>query len=220
MLRYIYTSLLFFIVSFGYSQEVVSWNEIPRGFTLGVNVAGPVYKLLDSDRSGISFLTRINIKEDLFFFGELGFENISFEKTAYSYDSNGSFLKVGAEIDMLPRKEAGSFDNLLIGLHYGFALHEQEASSFFIENGYWDDYSGSIASNTVNTHWVELSAGPRAEVFKNLYLSWNLHIRVSLTDNNNSILEPYIIPGFGSGDNRLNAGFSYVLEYLIPWNRR
>ncbi|MCA1744256.1 MAG: DUF6048 family protein [Bacteroidales bacterium] len=219
MLRYIFISTLIFLGVSAHAQLLEEAVETPRGFTLGVNLAGPINKLFDNDRTGISFFTRISIKEDLFFIGEAGFENVNFEKSAYHYDSNGTFVRLGAELDMLPKKEEGSFDNLLIGLQYGFALQEQVASHFLVENGYWDDYTGRMGANTINTHWIELSAGPRAELFKNFYLSWNLHIRVKVADNNTSLLEPYIVPGFGSGDNRLNAGFSYTLEYMIPWNR-
>ncbi|GAO29310.1 DUF6048 family protein [Geofilum rubicundum] len=219
MLRYIFISVLFFLSLSVRSQVVQEVVEVPRGFTLGVNLAGPINKLFDTDRTGISFLTRINLKEDLFFIGEAGFENVNFEKTAYHYDSNGTFIRVGAEMDVLPKKEEGSKDNLLVGLQYGFALQEQGSSYFLVENGYWEDYTGRMGSNTINTHWIELSGGPRAELFKNFYMSWNLHIRVSVASNNASLMEPYIVPGFGNGDSRLNAGFSYVLEYMIPWTR-
>ncbi len=219
MLRYIFISTLLLVSISVRPQLVQERMETSRGFTLGVNLAGPINKLFDTDRTGFSFLTRINLKENLFFIGEAGFENVNFEKTAYHYDSNGTFIRLGAELDVLPERKEGSNDNLLIGLQYGFALQEQVASYYFVENGYWDDYSGRMGANTINTHWVELSAGPRAELFKNFYLSWNLHIRVKVANNNTSLLEPYIVPGFGSGDNRLNAGFSYVLEYMIPWNR-
>ena len=219
MLRYIFISTLFFLCASAQSQLVQEVVNTPRGFTLGVNLSGPIKRLFDNDRTGISFLTRINIKENIFLIGEAGFENVNFEKTAYHYDSNGTFVRLGAEIDMLPEKEEGSFDNLLIGLQYGLALQEHVASHFFVENGYWEDFTGRMDANTINTHWVELSAGPRAELFKNFYLSWNIHIRVSVANSNTSLLEPYIVPGFGSGNKRLNAGFSYVLEYMITWNR-
>lgn len=70
MLRYIFISVLFFLSLSVRSQVVQEVVEVPRGFTLGVNLAGPINKLFDTDRTGISFLTRINLKEDLFFIGE------------------------------------------------------------------------------------------------------------------------------------------------------
>jgi hypothetical protein len=217
MLRYISISIgmLFTGQCFGQTLEPV--RHSPQGFTLGINLAGPVNKIADRDRTGFSFISRANLMEDYFIKGESGFENVSFQRDKYHYESNGTFLKLGVEKDVLPTAEAGSNDNFLVGLHYGYALQEHGSSQYVIENGYWDDFTGRRSTSTLNTHWLEFSIGPRAEVFKNFYMSWNMHIRVSIIRDTKDIMRPYIIPGFGNGDNRLNAGFSYTLEYMIPW---
>lgn len=221
MLRYISISLLLLISVASWSQTIVKeQSSVNQGITVGVNLAGFVNRIIDNDRTGISFLSRVNLNSNLFVAAEAGYENVSFEKSAYNYFSNGTFFKIGLEKDMLPDKEKGTNDNILIGLHYGFALQEQGSDYFFVENGYWDDYSGRLGTNTLNTHWLELSAGPRAELFKNVYMSWGMHFRVAVATSNTSIMEPYIIPGFGSGDKRVNLGFSYSIEYMIPWNRK
>ncbi len=191
----------------------------PVGFTLGFNLAGPFNSILDADRTAFSFITRLNLKENLFFRGEAGFENINFKKEAYHYESNGSFIKGGVEINAITKAEPTTNAQLLFGLHYGIALQKQNASTFIIENSYWKDYTGRIGSHTANHHWLELSGGPRIELFSNFYISWILQIRIITFKNNPEILRPYLIPGFGNGDTRLNGGFAYTLEYLIPWKK-
>ncbi len=219
MLRYIFISLFLGAgIVAGAQVQKEKWQP-SKGFTLGVNLAGPVNKAFDKSRSGISFLSRMSVKDQMIFLAEAGYENVSFSKKRYHYTSNGTFLKAGLEYDVFKEKEAGSNDNLLFGLHYGYALQEQSASYFIIENGYWDDYTGSIGTNTVNTHWIELTGGPRMELFKNFYMAWTFHLKVAIYRDNPNILAPYLIPGFGNGDNRLNAGFSYTMEYLIPWKK-
>lgn len=223
MLRYIYISaLLLFFVGFGKAQNNEELdkidkllNPVPKGFTLGVNLASPVNHFFDKDRTGVSFLTRINLSDKWFFVGEAGYENVSFNKEAYQYESNGTFIKIGAEIDMLSKKKSLR-DNLFIGFQYGLALQGQSASHFLVENGYWSDYQGRVSSETLNTHWVEVSAGPRTEILKNFFIGWKVHIRASFINGGQDLLKPYIVPGFGNGDNRVNGGFSYTLEYMIP----
>ncbi len=219
MLRYIFISL-FFVGLFPLKgqTETGKW-EPSRGFSLGVNVSGPINRIFDKDRSGISFISRMSVKNQLIFLAEAGYENISFENSRYNYSSNGSFLKAGLEYDVFGEKELGSNDNLLFGLHYGFALQEHSSSQFVIENVYWGDYSGHKGAYTTSTHWIELSGGPRMELFKNFYMGWVFQIKVALYRNNPDILLPYLIPGFGNGDNSINAGFSYTLEYMIPWKK-
>jgi len=225
MLRYIFFSMALFCSGMTYGQAKEEFRKAtenlpkaPQGITLGVNLAGPFNSLMDGDRSGFSFVSRFNLAEDYFFMGEAGFEQISFEKEAYDYESNGTFLKAGIEKDILNNKRS-VVDNLLMGLQYGFALQSQSASRFLVNNGYWDDYEGSIGSETLTSHWFELSAGPRAELFKNFYIGWKIHLRVSLVNTGQDVMKPYIIPGFGNGDNSVNAAFSYTLEYMIPWKK-
>jgi hypothetical protein len=191
----------------------------PQGITLGVNLAGPINKAFDNDRTGLSFISRVNIAKDYFLIGEVGYENISFKREHANYTSNGTFLKVGAEIDVMKKKEEWSNDNLMLGLHYGIGVQEHGASQFVIKNGYWNDYEGRVPSYFISTQWLEFSIGPRTEVFKNFYMAWNIHLRLAVLRDNSADLKPYIIPGFGNGDNRFNAAFSYTLEYMIPWKK-
>jgi hypothetical protein len=220
MLRYICISLfLLWSASVAYGQVADAEIATSKGFTVGVNLAGPINKLFDDGRSGISFLSRMSLKSPYSLLAEVGYENVLFENSKYSYSSNGTFFKAGVEYDVFAGKAMGSNDNLLFGLHYGYAIQEQEASSFTIENSYWGDYHGDLGVYTVNTHWLELSGGPRMELFKNFYMGWTLQLKLAVYRDNPDILSPYLIPGFGNGDNRINLGFSYSVEYLIPWNK-
>ena len=216
MLRYTYISVLFFAFTAVCAQKAEEWQPT-KGFTIGVNLVEPFTAIFNNERSGASFLSRVSFKNDIYFFGEVGFENISFKKERYNYDSNGSFFKIGAEKDMLKKKDAGKNDNLLIGLKYGYAFQEQGVSNLFITNGYWDDYYGRFRTYTVNSHWLELSFGPRMEMFKNFFVGWGFHIRATFYRNNPDIVDPYIIPGYGNGINKINGAFSFNVEYLIPW---
>ncbi|MCL2073877.1 MAG: DUF6048 family protein [Marinilabiliaceae bacterium] len=218
MLKYIYISLFLFSFSVLFSQNDDKWQPA-RGFTLGINLVEPVTAIFSDERAGVSFLSRISFKNNLNFFAEAGFENISFKRERYDYDSNGSFFKVGIENDMLKKKDVGKNDNLLIGLLYGYAFQEQKVPYLFITNGYWDDYTGQFKTYTVNSHWLELTFGPRMELFTNFFVSWGFHLKVTVYRNNPDILDPYIIPGYGNGKNKINGAFSYNLEYLIPWKR-
>jgi len=221
MLKYIYIiSILSFVCLAVTCQNKEEW--IPaKGFTLGVNLVNPVNSIFDSERIGFSFFSRITYKNDLYFFGEAGFENISFEKETYSYNSNGSFFKIGMEKDLLKmkKKEVGRNDNLLIGVCYGYAFQEQGAPKFVIANSYWSDYQGKFGNYTVQTHWLDVAFGPRAEMFKNFFMSWCLNIKFTIYQKNPNIISPYVIPGFGNGNNKVNASFSYNIEYLIPWKK-
>lgn len=225
ILSYIFINL-FCVGTFVTAQESLSLpaeeKEEPVGFTVGVNFEGPIGKFFESDKSAFSAVTHINLSPNWFFRGEAGFENLSFSSANskdrnYAYESNGSFLKAGILYDFFDVEEAGNRDNIFVGLHYGFAVQEHGSRRFEIRNGYWEDYRGSVNSYFMNTHWAEISAGPRTELLKNFYMGWTVNLRINLWRDNKEVLVPYSVPGFGSGDNNVNVGFSYVIEYFIPW---
>jgi hypothetical protein len=202
----------------------VNLEEQVQGITLGINLEGPVRRFFDSDKSAFSLVTHINLSPGWFFRGEAGFENLVFsdeneQERNYSYESNGSFIKAGVLYDFFSVDEKGNNDNIFVGLNYGFAFQEHRAGSFIIENGYWADFQGSESTYAVNTHWLEVMAGPRTELFNNLYMGWTVNLRVKILQNNSEELSPYSVPGFGNGDNTVNLGFSYVIEYMIPWKK-
>ncbi|MGQ1889429.1 DUF6048 family protein [Thermophagus sp. OGC60D27] len=207
-------------------QSLFPINEkVRRGLTLGVNLEGPIGHLFDNDKSAFSFVTHINLSSNWFFRGEAGFENLTFSESHakernYQYQSNGSFLKAGILYDFFNVDERGNNDNIFIGLNYGYALQQHGSNSLTIQNGYWDDYQASMDDYFLQTHWFELLAGPRTELLKNLYMGWTLNIRVKVFQDNSKPLKPYSVPGFGNGNNTINIGFSYLIEYFIPWQSK
>jgi hypothetical protein len=228
ILSFIFISL-FLVPGLLKSQETenraeANQQEQLQGITLGINFEGPIGRFFDSNRSAFSAVTHINLSPGWFFRGEAGFENLVFSKENekernYSYETNGSFLKAGMLYDFFSVDEKGNNDNIFIGLNYGFALQEHRTGNFTIQNGYWEDFHGSESAYVVNTHWLEVSAGPRTELLKNLYMGWTINLRVKMLQSNPEELQPFSIPGFGSGDNTVNVGFSYVIEYMIPWEK-
>ncbi len=207
-------------------QKAIDKNPDEKlGFTIGLNLGGPIGRIFDPDKSAFSAITHIKFAPNWIFRGEAGLENLSFSAANaidrnYRYKTTGSFLKAGVLYDFFDVEEPGNNDNILIGLNYGFALQEQRSDHLNIENSYWNDFDGSQGSYILNTHWLEVSFGPRTELLKDFYMSWTLNLRVKMFQDNSEVLQPYSIPGFGKGDNTVNLGFSYVLEYFIPWGRK
>ena len=218
ILKYLFISFLFLIPLNINGQNNEEWFP-SQGFTLGVNLAGPFTTIINNERNGFSFLTRISVKDQFNLYGELGFENVNFEKPEYHYNSNGSFFKLGLERNILKTAEAGRIDNLLVGAFYGFAVQQHGASRIFIPNGYWDNHAGRMGAYAMSSHWFEISGGPRMELFKNFFVGWSMHLRILIYRNNSNIMDPYLIPGYGNGGNVVNASFSYNIEYMIPWKK-
>jgi hypothetical protein len=217
MSRYLFISLsiVFLFFARGEAQEQEQ-RTIRQALALGVDLSPFVVRIFDHDRTGLAFTGRYTIKEKWFVAGEAGFENVSFEKREFDYESNGTFIRLGLDHNIFKVDEIGNNDNILIGFRYGFAWQEQTNNRFTITDGYWGDYQGSAGTSQVNSHWLELVAGVRSEIFKNFYMGWTIRLRKLILSDYPGVLAPYSMPGYGQYDNKTNLGFTYTLEYQIP----
>jgi hypothetical protein len=232
MLRYISVSLgLILICSIAFGQVKDKPVQRNQSLALGIDLAPFIIKGFEPERTGLIVLGRYGLKDKLFAIGEVGYENIEFSNTKlhpetgrvvydFNYLSNGSFLRVGLNYNIFKVDEPGNNDNILVGISYGLAYQEHSSSAYTIGNGYWSDYNGSAPTSSVTTHWMELTFGLRTEVFKNFYMGWAIRAKVLLISDNSYNMDPYAIPGFGKVENGRGLGFSYTLEYQIPFGKK
>nr|WP_321454106.1 DUF6048 family protein [uncultured Carboxylicivirga sp.] len=190
------------------------------GIAIGLNVGTFITPLFEPERLGMEATGRIKFNRKWFAVGELGYENISFDKETYSYDSDGSFLRLGVDYNIFKVEEIGNNDNIILGLRYGFGVTDYKSDRYTINDDYWGDYVGSMGSGTSTAHWGEFVFGLRSEILKNFYMGWTGRIRTLIAINNTQQLEPYAIPGYGKRDNTPNFSFTYNLEYYLPLRKK
>ncbi len=201
-------------------KEKIPYPNKKRGTAIGIDVSRFFVPLLDNDRYAFEANIKTNFKKRMFFVGSLGFENVSFDDKSYEYKSDGLYGRVGFDYDIFIVDEPNNNDNILFGLRYGFAVQDHGSDNITIEDPYWGNYTTAISSYTVNSHWIELVAGLRTELFNNFYLSFYARLKTKIASNNAEIMEPYRIPGYGRGSRSVTLGFSYIAEYQIPWGNK
>ena len=76
-----------------------------------------------------------------------------------------------------------------------------------------------LNSTIYNAHWISLVGGMRAEVFRNFFMGWSVFMNLRFYQSDYKGMEPYNIPGFGKGSNRVTVTFNYSLSYRIPMQR-
>jgi hypothetical protein len=243
-LSYLFISL-FTVVFYGNAWSQNTEQQPPTfkpssGLALGIDLAPTIVGLFDKDRSGFGFSGRINIKQKIFGVVEIGIEKTEFNKSQtfetvdslnpqyfdgrlsyqYAYNSNGTYIKSGLDFNLFKVDEINNNDNVLVGIRYGYAIQKQESPSFTIGNGYWPDYASYTSYGLANTHWIELLFGIRTEIAKNLYMGWTIRASRIISQQHEGTLEPASIPGFGKYRSNVNAGFSYTIEYQLPFSKR
>ncbi len=190
-----------------------------QGLSLGIDLSPIITHFVKDERTGIAFIGRYGIKNRLFAGAEIGYENIKYNNDTYNYKSNGTFFRIGIDYDLYNSDVYPTNNNIFIGIRYAFAWQSQESNSFTIVDSYWGDYTGSIGSNSVTSHSADVLFGLRCEVVRNFYMGWSFRGRFLIASSHSDKLKPYIVAGYGKYDNRANIGFTYTLEYQIPFNK-
>jgi len=195
-------------------------NKGNPGLAVGIDLAPYITHLFSDERFGVEANVRYTINRKWQFVSELGYENVDIADDKMMYTSNGSFMRLGFDYNMFRVEEFGNNDNILLGLRYGYALQDHECPRYYIKEGYWGDYEGGLGSSSVNSQWAEFVFGLRSEVLKNFYMGWSVRFKTVVNVAKNSQQEPYSIPGYGRRDNSSNIGFTYTLEYHIPFKKK
>lgn len=190
------------------------------GIAVGIDLAPYIMHLFNNERFGFEANTRYTINRKWALVGELGYENIDLNTDYLEYKSNGSFVRAGFDYNVFQVEELGNNDNIILGIRYAAAIQDHSCPKYVIKEGYWGDAEGSLGSATVGSHWAEFVFGLRSEVLKNFYMGWTVRMKTLISVGTETKLEPYAIPGFGRRDNQTNLGFTYTLEYHIPFKKK
>ena len=225
LFKYIFSILLIVLTisfSFGQDEHLYAEQKIKeplqlKGFKFGVNVDRFSDFQFKPERFSYEGSFDFNLNNKYFGVIEAGYSEINFKKDNYNYQSDGYFVKLGMEYNMLKKYPT---DFLGVGIKIGMADFNQQADNVIIEDSHWGSFTTNVDSRNYNAYWLEASLGVKGEIFKNIYLGWSALVRIKVSGGNDRSFQPYDIPGFGNGSKKLDLGANYYILYQIPFNRK
>ena len=228
--RFLIAILLLFTTSIAFSQDKIesktpktinSSDTIPYkyGLRIGIDLGGPISMLIDSNHKLFKGNFDARVYKDYFVSGEFGYEKFSSVTESIKYTSDGTFVMLGGDYDMLGYTP-GRNDLMAFGVRYGFATMDQTVDEYRIQNGYWqnDTYIGNIETQRAYAHWINLRMGLKVEVLHNFYLGLSGGVNFLIFDTTLENFDNEYIPGFGENKNNKSFIFNYTVMYLIPFN--
>ncbi|MGB3464204.1 MAG: DUF6048 family protein [Cyclobacteriaceae bacterium] len=146
-----------------------------------------------------------------------GRENRTEFTEAYDYESNGSFLRVGVDVNFI--KDPSEANALLIGLKYVTGSYDEE---FIFENA--NNLTGetrefSLANNSLSSRWLEVNVGLKVKMWKQLYAGFYFRYRLNRVLKGDREFGTYRVPGYGQAERRTVLGFDYYLFWRIPFKK-
>ncbi len=192
--------------------------DFPLKIKAGIEVSGPALYFTDKKILNTEAYFSIDLSEKRSFIFAGGYLNYSYSQYNYQYKNNGIFARTGFDFNLMkPEKSVGKYW-AGIGLHYGISRFTSEVP-VFLQDHYWGTTESSISARTNWAHFVEVSPGVRAELFKNLSIGWNLSLRFLVYSGTGKDLRPIYFPGFGNGAKKVSSALSYFITWNIPYKK-
>ena len=225
LLRYIIYSLLILISTFSlsfaqdddfYAEEKEKEPIKLMGLKIGANVGRFTDFQFKPERFSYEGSFDFNLNHKYFGVFEAGYSEIDVIEDNYHYLSDGYFVKVGLEYNLLKKQPT---DFLGVGIKLGKANFSQQATDIRIETNQWGTFQTNIDPKNYNAYWLEASVGLKGEIFKNVYMGWAALFKIKVSGGKDSNFQPYDVPGFGDPLKSIKLGVNYYIYYQIPFNR-
>lgn len=198
-----------------FAQDTI---PIPLKIKVGFEVSGPAIYFIEKNNVSAEGYISVDINEKMSAVLGGGYLNYKYSQYNYEYLNNGIFMRAGADFNLLkPEKSLGKYW-VGIGLRYGLSVFNSGYPSFQKEN-YWGTAASSIAEKKSLGHFLEISPGVRAEIFRNISIGWTISMRMLLHTSTGKELRPIYFPGFGNGAKTISTGLNYFIVWSIPYKK-
>jgi Domain of unknown function (DUF6048) len=187
---------------------------LPKHYYIGLDVVKLGYNIFDNQKTRIETFVEAPLKKNNWLVGSIGYANSHIANNAISYKTYSTGLTVGVLKNLFTPMFSTDNDNAFIGLSYGIAQNKITDVQYKI-NDIWGSSSGSIDNKNVWAHWLELNAGFRIEIKKNLLLSWRIAGKTLINQKALQSIAPLYIAPYGTGDKVGTFGFNFLVLYKL-----
>lgn len=226
ILKYISSILLLFIASAAFSQEKSQDSIAPKkveryGIRVGADISKLARSLYEDDYKGLELVGDYRLTKKIYLAAELGTESKKVLEDRLTFVTEGTYIKVGADFNAY-ENWLGMSNLIYIGGRYGMSTFSQELESYTIYNAnpYFGEELEVVSAqkfDALSASWIEVVAGVKVEVVKNLYAGFSLRVNYLLSDSKPENFQNLYIPGFNrTYDGKFGVGFNYSISYFIP----
>lgn len=130
------------------------------------------------------------------------------------YSNKGFAASLGFYLNVIPDDQDQNL--VTIGLGYGRSWFDESLSGV-VSDEIYGSFPIERTSAGLGAGWIELNGGMQARVWKQLYVGYNLQLRILPHFSKRDQVQIYEIPGFGKASQKSTFGFSYYMLYRIPF---
>lgn len=182
-------------------------------FRIGVDASKFLSSTIAQNYDMMEFVIDANYKNNLILSTEFGFGNSEINNAYLSYKSNNVFGRIGIDKTLFNKEFQGDMDNAFVGVRYGFGLINRGEANYIVQSTIWNDEIGTIPSTNFMAHWLELTAGFKMELKKNIFIGWNIRMKTFINPKKFEQLPPSYLAGYGRADKNTAFGYNFYIMY-------
>lgn len=189
---------------------------IPTGLRVGTDLVALGVNAFGDKRTRYEFQGDIDFHR-IYLVGSYGINEYQNSGEEFTYSNAGSYYRIGLKADFLQYDP--DHNTLTFGLRYAKS-NFSETLITNITNPFYGLYEESLTNKNVTASWIEMTAGLRVMILKNLYMGYNFRIQLNRRIVNADQFRTYDIPGFGRAEFDNRWTFNYYLVYRIKWKEK
>ncbi|MGB0777888.1 MAG: DUF6048 family protein [Flavobacteriaceae bacterium] len=202
------------------STRITNW-----GLRVGINLIPSVQGWIDGDNSSYEAVVDYRIKKSIYLAAEFGIENHYQTEDFFDYQTNGGFVKIGANYNAY-KNWLDMNNEIYVGGRFAYSNFTQQVNritdynpgNYFPAYTYYPDQG---KSDPLNAYWLEFVAGLKVETFKNVFLGMQVSFSKIVSETEPEGFENLYVPGIGrTAVNNIGTYFSYTISYLIPFQKK
>lgn len=202
--------------------KVQAKDSVPTfsGLYVSADIAGPVMYAFNGDKLQTEIAIEAGFKDKYFPVLEFGIgsANINSEE-GFTFKTKASpYARIGLDY-AITRKNNNYF---FLGLRYGYGHVNYDIYNITQNSEYWDETQVvNILNQKASASYVQALAGIRVNIYKNLYLGWDLRYNLLLSTTKLKESRVWFIPGYGINNNNSSSTMiQFNVTYKLPfWNK-
>lgn len=191
---------------------------LPSTVRVGTDLVAIGYSFAGKDQIRFEFNADTDVHQ-YFVALDYGFASTkrSDNSNTFLYQNHGHYLRVGADINLLPQDEFGNV--IFVGLRYGRSLFSDELtfsqarSSPYYAPIQSADLPRELKNSSLQMGWGEVVMGVKIQLVKQLYIGFTGRIKFGSTIQGVDQLIPFEVPGYGTYAKKNVFGLNYVVYY-------
>jgi hypothetical protein len=187
---------------------------------LGIDISKFIASALEPSYSLFEMQADIHYKRDMFMVLEGGLGRSSVDNDYLQFTSTNGFVRLGIDKTFFTPEYKNDYDNAFLGVRYGASLIQRADATYQIADPVWGNSNGIIRAENNFVHWLELTAGFRLQVKKNIFAGWNVRGKTLINPKAIESLPPSYIAGYGRGDKNTAFGYNFYILYGIHTKRQ